>query len=66
MRRSWIPGGLGLVFVENFHGGIFLHIVVPVEVVLKFVVGVEGPLNVLDRTGKTENLVLHYANHCSL
>ncbi len=50
---------MGLVFVENFHGGILLHVMVPVKVILKLVVRVESRLYVFDRACETENLVLH-------
>ena len=32
---------------------------IPVEVILKLVVGVEGPLDVLDRASEAEYLVFH-------
>ncbi len=39
-----------LVFVENVHCRVFLHVMIPVEMFLKLVVRVEGPFNVLDST----------------
>ena len=47
-----------LVFVEDFHGRVLSHIMVPVEVLLQFIVSVERPLDVLDRTGEAEDFVL--------
>jgi len=49
-----------LVFVENVHCRIFLHVMIPVQMLLQLVVRVEGPLNVLDGTDEAQNLVLHH------
>jgi hypothetical protein len=58
MRRGLCPGVL--VFVENFHRRILLHVMIPVEMILQLVVRVEGPFYVLDSTGKAQDLVLHH------
>jgi len=49
----------GLVFVENIHRRVLLHVMIPVQMLLQLVVRVEGPFNVLDRTDKAKNLVFH-------
>ena len=55
----------GLVFVEDFHSRVLSHIMVPVEVLLQFIVGVERPLDVLDGTGEAEDLVLNQVDTLS-
>jgi hypothetical protein len=52
-------GYSSLVLVENVHRRVLLHVVVPVEMVLQFIVRVERGLDVLDGTSETENLVFH-------
>src|SRR5438309_1541851 len=49
---SWSLCDRGLVFVENIHCRVFLHVMIPVQMLLQLVVCVEGPFNVLHRTDK--------------
>ncbi len=49
------------VFVVDVHGRVLVHIMIPVEVVLELVIGVEGFLDTFDRAHETLDDVLDHA-----
>jgi hypothetical protein len=60
MFRRWTLCFSVLVFVENVHRRVFLHVMIPVQMFLQLIVRVEGPFDVFDGTDEAEDLILHH------
>jgi hypothetical protein len=58
--RGWILCFSVLVFVENIHRRVFLHVMISVQVFLQLIVRVEGPFDVFDGADEAEDLILHH------